>query len=91
MQIRTKVFHKPIKVCDIEIRVRLTKLWDFKDEGRPISINLRKVKINDMKTVTFLTTFKVVYFNADNNMIIPQVHRGMPYRNPSSLDQVVGF
>jgi len=60
-------------------------------ERRPISVNLRKIKINDIKTVTFFTTLKVIYFNADNNMIIPQAHKRIPYRNPSSFDQVIGF
>jgi len=60
-------------------------------ERRPISVNLRKIKINDIKTVIFFTTFKVIYFNADNNIIIPQDHKGVPYRNPSSFDQVMGF
>jgi len=74
-------------------------------ERRPISVNLRKFKINDIKTEIFFTTFKVIYFNADrqahkgmpyrinadNNIIIPQAHKGMPYRNPRSFDQVMGF
>jgi len=30
MQIKTKSFHKPLKVCHIEIRVHLTKLLAFK-------------------------------------------------------------
>jgi len=83
MQITTLSFHKPIKVCHIEIRVHLTKLW-------AISVNLRKIKINDIKTVNF-TTFKVIYINADNNIINPQAYKGMQYRNPSSFDQVMGF
>jgi len=58
---------------------------------RPISVNLRQIKINDIKTVIFITTFKVIYFNAGNNIIIPQTHKGMPYRIPNSLDQVMGF
>jgi len=49
------------------------------------------MKINDIKTVIFITTFKVIYINADNNIIIPQAHKAMPYRNPSSFDQVMGF
>jgi len=60
-------------------------------ERRPISVNLCKIKINYIKTAIFLTTFKVIYFNADNNIIIPQAYKGMPYRNPSSFDQVMGF
>jgi len=52
-------------------------------------VNLRKIKINDIKAVIFFTTFKVRFFNADNNIIIPRAHRGMPYRNPSSFDQVL--
>jgi len=60
-------------------------------ERRPISVNLRKIKINDIKTVIFFTTFKVKYFNADNNKINPQAPKGMPYRNPSSFDKVIGF
>jgi len=55
-------------------------------ERRPISVNLRKIKINDIKTVMSCTTFKVIYFNADNKIIIPQAHKGMPYRNPSPFD-----
>jgi len=39
----------------------------------------------------FCTTFKVIFINADNNIIIPQAHKAMPYRNPSSFDQVMGF
>jgi len=35
-------------------------------ERRPISINLRKIKIKDIKTVIFFTTIKVIYFNTDN-------------------------
>jgi len=35
--------------------------------------------------------FKVIYLNADKNIIIPQATKGMPYRNPSSFDQVMGF
>jgi len=60
-------------------------------EKRPLSVNLRKTKINDIKTVIFITTFKVIYFNVENNIIIPQAHKGIPYRNPSSFDQVMGF
>jgi len=41
--------------------------------------------------VRFFTTFKVIYFNADNNIIIPQANKGMPYRDPSSFKQVLGF
>jgi len=37
----------------------------FKTERRSSSVNLRKIKINDIKTVIFFTTFKVIYFNAD--------------------------
>jgi len=60
-------------------------------ERSTISVNLRKIKINDIKTVTFLTTLRDVYFNADNNVIIPQDHKGMTYRNPSSFEQVMGL
>jgi len=60
-------------------------------ERRPISVNLRKTKINDIKTVIFFTTFKVIFINADSNIIIPQAHKGMPYRNPSLFEQVMGF
>jgi len=60
-------------------------------ERRPILVNLRKTKINDIKTVIFFTTLKVTYINADSNIIIPQAHKGVPYRNPSSFDQVMGF
>jgi len=52
-------------------------------ERRPFSVNLRKIKINDIKTVIFFTTSKVVYINADNNIIIAQDHKNVPYRNPS--------
>jgi len=31
MQITISSYHKPIKVCHIEFRVNLTKLWPFKD------------------------------------------------------------
>jgi len=60
-------------------------------ERRPISVNLRKIKINDKKTVIFLTTFKVKCLSAENRIIIPQAHKGMPYRNPSPFDQVMDF
>jgi len=36
-------------------------------ERRPISVNLRKIKINDIKTVIFFNTFNVIHFNANNN------------------------
>jgi len=75
----------------IEIRVLLTKLWTFKDVKKVISVNLRKIKINDIKTIKFFTTFKVVYINADKNIIIPKAHKDVPYRNPRSFDQVMGF
>jgi len=29
--------------------------------------------------------------NADQNIIIPQAHKDVPYRSPSSFDQVMGF
>jgi len=38
-------------------------------ERRPISVNLRKIKINDIKTVIFFTTFKVIYISADNKKV----------------------
>jgi len=85
------IIHKPIKVCHIEIRVHLTKLWAFKDVKKAISVKLRKIKINDIKTVIYFTTFNVLYLNAHNKKFIPQAHRGMPYRNPSSFDKVIGF
>jgi len=44
-----------------------------------------------LKTVIFFTTFKVLYINADNNIIIPQAHKYVPYSSPSSFDQVMGF
>jgi len=44
-------------------------------ERRTISVNLRKIKINDLKTVIFLTTFKVKCLSADNSIIIPQALR----------------
>jgi len=77
-------------MCHIEIRVHLTKLWAFKMERRPISV-IRKIKINDIKTIKFFTTIKVKCLSADSSIIIPQAHKGMPYRNPSSFDQVMGF
>jgi len=58
-------------------------------ERRHISVNLRKIKINDIKTDIFLTTFWVIYFNSDNKVIIPQANKGMPYRIPSLFDQVM--
>jgi len=67
------------------------QVMGFKDGRKAHFSNLRKIKINDIKTVTFFTTFKVIYFNADSNIIIPQAHKGVPYRNPSSFDQVMGF
>jgi len=72
MQITTKSSNKPIKVSHIKIRVHLTKLWAFKDGKKAHFSNHRKIKINDIKTVIFFTTFKVLYFNADNNKIIQQ-------------------
>jgi len=60
-------------------------------ERRPTSVNLRKMKINDIKTVIFFTTFTFIFINADNNIIIPQAHKAMPYRNPRPFDQAVGF
>jgi len=47
--------------------------------------------MNDRNTVKMLTTFKVKYFYADNSEFIPQVHRGMLYRNPNPFGQVMGF
>jgi len=41
--------------------------------------------------VIFFTTFKVIYFNTDYYKIIPQAHKGMPYRDSSSFDQAMGF
>jgi len=38
-----------------------------------------------------LTTFKGKYFYADNSEFIPQVHRGMPYRNPIRFGHVMDF
>jgi len=60
-------------------------------ERSAISVIPRKIKINDIKTVIYFTTVKVIYFNADCNMIIPQAHKGMPYRNPSPFEQEMGF
>jgi len=59
-------------------------------ERRPFSVSLRKIKTNDIKTVIYFTTFKVIYFNADYSIIIQQAHKGMPYRNPNPFDQVMG-
>jgi len=39
----------------------------------------------------FITTFKNIYINVDNNIIIPQAHKGVPYRNSSSFEQVMGL
>jgi len=58
---------------------------------RPISLNLRKIKINDIKTVKLLTTFKVKYFYSDNSIIIPQTHKGIPYQYPIPFNQAMGF
>jgi len=44
-----------------------------------------------MQIITSLSTLRDVYFNADNNVIIPQDHKGMTYRNPSSFEQVMGL
>jgi len=60
-------------------------------ERRPISVNLRKIKINDIKTVIFFTTFKEIYFKADNNIIIPQAYKGIPYRNTVHLTKLWAF
>jgi len=49
------------------------------------------MKINDIKTLKMLTTFKVKYFYSDNSIIIPQAHKGMPCRHPIALDQVMAF
>jgi len=38
-----------------------------------------------------LTTFKVKYLYVDNSIIIPQVNKGKPYRNPIPFGQVMGF
>jgi len=38
-----------------------------------------------------LTTFKVKYLYAGSSEFVPQVHKGMPYRNPISFGQVMGF
>jgi len=46
-------------------------------ERRPISVKLHKIKVNDIKAVIFFTTFKVIYINADNNIIIPQAPRSI--------------
>jgi len=46
-----------------------------------LNVILRKIKINDIRTVNMLTNFKVKYFYANNSEFIPQVHKGMPYRN----------
>jgi len=83
-----------MEIRSISVNLRKIKINDIKRsyfERRPISVNLRKIKINDIKTVIFLYTFKAIYFNADNNIIIPKAHKGVPYRNPSSFDQVNGL
>jgi len=49
---------------------------------RPISLDLRKIKISDIRTVNMLSTLKDKYFYADNSEFIPQVRRGMPHRTP---------
>jgi len=38
-----------------------------------------------------LTTFKVKYLYADNSELISQVHKSMPYINPTSSQQVMGL
>jgi len=38
-----------------------------------------------------LTILKAKYFYADNSKLIPQDPKGMPYRNPISFGQVMGF
>jgi len=63
----------------------------LKMERKPIAVNLRKIKTNDIKTVICFITFKAIYFKADNKIIIPQAHKGTTYRNPSSFDQVMCF
>jgi len=60
-------------------------------ERSPTSVNLRKIKINDIKTVIFFSIFEVVYISADNKIIISQAHEGVPYRNPSLFDQVMPY
>jgi len=37
-----------------------------------------------------LTTVKAKYFYSDNTIIIPQVPKGVPYRNPIPFGQVMG-
>jgi len=37
------------------------------------------------------TVHKVKYFYMDNNIIIPQVNKGIPYRNTIPFGQVMGF
>jgi len=91
MQITTYSFLKPIKVCHIEIRVHLTKLLAFKDGKKAHFSKLSQNKVNDIKTVIFFTTFRIIFFKTYYNKIIPQAHKGMPYRDPSSFDQVMGF
>jgi len=64
-----------MEIRAISVNLLKIKINDIKTsyfERRPISVNLRKIKINDIKTVIFLTTVKVIYINADNNIIIPQ-------------------
>jgi len=55
---------------------------------RPFSENLCKIKINDIQTLKMLTTFKVKYFYSENRIIIPQAHKGMPYRIAIPFAQV---
>jgi len=38
-----------------------------------------------------LTTFKVKHFYSDNSIVISQVPKGMPYRNPIPFGQVMRF
>jgi len=33
----------------------------------------------------FITTFKNIYINVDNNIIIPQAHKGVPYRTDNNI------
>jgi len=40
-------------------------------------VNLPQIKINDIKTVIFITSFKVIYFNTAYNKIIPQAYKGV--------------
>jgi len=60
-----------------------------------ISVNLQltfeKLKSRHKNGHIFFLPLELFFFNTDNNIIIQQAHKGMPYQNPSSFDQVMGF